>query len=116
MHTSSLTFLVVAGVFVAVFGALAFWLGSRRGDNRKQVAFGVLFGVPGVYLCVCGSFEHIRVLSIVGVVLVVVSWVGQVVLIRRGGGRLSSTWKQPRGLPRGKDDAGLEKRRRYDEW
>jgi drug/metabolite transporter (DMT)-like permease len=115
VHTSTLTLLVAAGIFAVAFGAFGFWLESRR-RGRKQAALGVGLGMPGVYIVLCGSLEHIRALSIVGVVLVVVAWVGQVVLMIRAGGSVAPAWKQTRGLPLGKGDKAELKERRYDEW
>ena len=111
MHSSNLTFLLIAGVAMVAFGGFVYWNESRRG-NRSQVR-AALIGFPGVYLWVCAEVEKLPTLAIVGVALVLAGGIAQLVVIKRSGGRLLPPFRWTRKASRGHEQPT---ERRYDEW
>jgi len=78
---SSVTGLVVMGIFATACGGLVFWRESRRGSRQQAVWF--LVGIAGLYVCTCAAIEHVGWLYIPGLAVLAASYIGQFLTSRR---------------------------------
>ena len=116
VHGSDLALLLVIGVGVALLVAFILWREARR--RRGRQAWPTAVGFPGVYLFYSGELENLPALRIIGEAMIAISWIAQIVMVKRSGGRLLPTFRRPvrrrAGSVSGENKRPAE--RRYDEW